>query len=423
MRPGGTHQAVRDCYNASGRPQDPLGNHPWVWREIPPDHPVLSQRPQVLRWSDPGDALGVIAERYGPPDRYCVLGANVAAPSGWATIPLSAQYRAVREGAGVFPCGGMCYLAFSGPDAVRVLDLLTPRRLDHLEVGQAKFVVFTTPGGTVDTEAVVLRTGYESFIVSIGGDTQPPRWLPDARSDYLEVSVAETPHSSFNIKGPAREEAMLTLVSPACANQVRALGPFRGALVTTAWGQAAWVVRTVIGIEMWAEADVVHEAWTQMVVRPDVFTPCGWDLLATYRMECTAFLFYLCPLDIHQGTHLFDVGLGHVVSGDKKGDYVGRAGLEAHIPTPDRMWAAGLVATQGDAPRRKVGEKVLLPGMSSVGYVTSAGRSPQIGRETCFAHLPQRCRPGSRIRVTDGSVWEVTELPILTPGRLSGAPG
>jgi len=376
-----------------------------------------------LRRSDPGDAIGVIAERYGPPDRYCVLGANVAAPSGWAAIPLSAQYRAVREGAGVFPCGGMCYLSFCGPDAVRVLDLLTPRRLDHLEVGHARFVIFTTPGGAVDTEGVVLRTGYESFLVSIGGDAQPPRWLPDACSDYREVGVAETSYSSFNIKGPAREEAMLTLVSPTCANQVRALGPFRGAVVTTAWGQSAWVVRTIIGIELWAEGDVVHEAWTRIVARPETFTPCGWDLLATYRMECTAFPFYMCPLDIHQGTHLFDVGLGRVVSGDKEVDYVGRAGLDAHVLTPDRMWAAGLVATQGYAPRRKVGEKVVLPGASGNGYVTSAGSSPQIGREVCFAHLPRRYGPGSRVRVTDGSVWEVTELPILTSRRPSGARG
>jgi aminomethyltransferase len=344
----------------------------------------------------------------------------VAAPSGWATLSLSAQYRAVREAAGVFPCGGMYYLSLCGPDAVRVLDLLTPRRVDRLKVGHASFVVFTTPGGTVDTEGVALRTGDESFLVSIGGDAQPPRWLPDACSDDLEVGVAETSYSSFNIKGPAREEAMIALVSPTCANQVRALGPFRSAAIVTAWGQPAWVVRTIIGIELWGEADVVHEAWTRMVARPEIFTPCGWDLLATYRLECTAFPFYLCPLDIHRGTNLLDVGLGHVVSGDKSADYVGRAALEAHVLTPDRMWAAGLVATQDHTPRRKVGEKVMLLGTSVTGYITSAGSSPQIGREVCFAHLPRWCGPGSQVRFADGSVWGVTELPILKSRRPIG---
>lgn len=374
----------------------------------------------MLRRCDAGDAISVIAERYGPPDRYCVLGANVAAPSGWATIPLSAQYRAAREGAGVFLCGGMCYLSVRGPDAARVLDLLTPRRLDDLGVGHARYAVFTTPDGAVDTEGVILRTDDESYLVTLGGDARPPRWLPDACSAYSGVTVAGSSYSSVNIKGAARDEAMLTLISPAFADQVRALGPFRGAPVRTSWGQPAWVVQTILAIELWAEADVVREAWTRIVAMPETFTPCGWDLLAMYRMEYTVLPFYLCPLDIHQGTHLLDVGLGRLVSGDKKADYVGRAGLQARVLSADRMWAAGLVATRDDAPRRAVGEKVVLPGTSCLGYVTSAGRLPQISREACFAHLPRSCGPGSLVQVTDGSVWEVTKLPILTSWRRAG---
>jgi hypothetical protein len=52
----------------------------------------------------------------------------------------------------------------------------------------------------------------------------------------------------------------------------------------------------VIGIELWADSEAIHMAWQSMVDDPDRYTPCGWDLLATYRMECREFPFYLCPL-------------------------------------------------------------------------------------------------------------------------------
>jgi hypothetical protein len=85
--------------------------------------------------------------------------------------------------------------------ACDVLNLLTPRRIDLLEVGHAAFVVFTTPEGTIDTEGVVVRDGEESFQVSVGGDTRPPTWLHDAIDKYPGTRAEEADLSSFNIKG------------------------------------------------------------------------------------------------------------------------------------------------------------------------------------------------------------------------------
>jgi aminomethyltransferase len=393
--------------------QIPLEADGWTWRTLPPSHPALLGHPRILRRNDPGDALGVIAEKYGEPESYCVLGGNIASVSNWKDISFEEQYDAVTQGAGAFPCGGMYYLSVSGPHASDVLNLLTPRRIDLLEVGHAAFVVFTTPEGTVDTEGVVLRDGEESFQLSVGGDTRPPTWLHDAIDRYPGTRAEEADLSSFNIKGPRRLEAMARLVSDEFASGLAGLTRFRGIRVRTRWGAEAWVVRTVIGIELWADSEAIHVAWQRMVDDPDRYTPCGWDLLATYRMECREFPFYLCPLDIHRGTYLFDVGLGHAVSRGKQTPYVGQEALRSPAQYGGRMWIAGLMATGPDAPRRHVGERVLTDASEAHGYVTSAGYSPREKRELCFAHLPVDVGPDSMVCFEDGTTWRVLRLPML----------
>ncbi|MGY5060715.1 hypothetical protein ACWDFR_42780 [Streptomyces sp. 900105755] len=394
--------------------QQPFPPDEWTWRTLPPDHPALAGSPGALRKSDPGNALAIVAEAYGKPTSYCVLGGNVASVSNWEGISFDQQYAASTHGAGVYPCGGMYYLSVEGPGAADVLDLLTPRDIGALDIGQAAFAIFTTPEGTVDTEGIVLRTGPVSFQVSIGGSARPPDWLYDAVALHPGARTAEAALSSFNIKGAQRTRAMARLVSEPFADGLARLPRFRAIPVRTRWGDDAWVVRTVIGIEMWAAPHTVETAWQTMVAAPDLYTPCGWDVLATYRLECSQFAFYLCPLDIHRGIPLADAGLSHVVSREKTTPYVGRRALTDRTAKTDtaRMWVCGLTARDRAAPRRRIGERVLASGSAqAIGYVTTAGHSPLAGRELCFAHLPATVLPGDEVAFEDGTAWLVSGLP------------
>jgi aminomethyltransferase len=410
--------------------RSPLVTDEWAWRTLRPDHPALLGRPNVLRRNDPGDAFRVIADKYGQPNSYCVLGGNVASVSNWEGITFTEQYQAVTRGAGVFPCGGMYYLSVVGPHAADVLNLLTPKRIDSLEIGQAAFAIFTTPEGTVDTEGVVLRDGEQSFQVSVGGDACPPTWLHDAIDAYPDTRAQETNLSSFNIKGPDRMAAMAELLRDEYVPGLATLRAFRGMPVRTRLGGDAWVVRTVIGVELWAADEVIHQTWRAMVADPGRYTPCGWDLLATFRLECREFTFYLCPLDIHRGTYLFDVGLGHMVSRRKAGPYVGAEALANPARWGGRMWIGGLTAHSPEAPERQIGEHIFHAGSDQPGgYVTSAGSSPREGRQLCFAHLAFGIRPGETVRFADGTTWRVLTLPMasavpasLTPGRRPDGP-
>jgi aminomethyltransferase len=394
----------------SGGPRNPLDRAGIAWHVCDPrDYPPsFGDRP--IRYADPGGVLQTIADHCGPPTGICVLADNVAGIWGWTDVSFSDQYRAMTRGAGAFPCGGMYYMQISGPGAARLLDMLTPRDVSQLAVGRATFVIFTTPSGTVDTEAVALRTGADEYLLSVGGSARPPTWLASATALMPETVVSEAELTSFNLKGPRQVAAMAHLVRPDDRPLVERLSPFGVCAVHTTFDGPAWIVRTSIGTEMWAAPEVISAVWGHMLARRDLFTPCGWDALATFRVECAAMVFGLCPLDLHDETTLSEVGQEPMVNADKTSDYVGRSSLLEPGPPP-RLWLAGIEPVEDRDQPPRVGS-TLSNGDRVIGFVTTGAYSPSRGRALGFAHLRPDCHAGRTVRLDDGSAWTARPLPF-----------
>jgi aminomethyltransferase len=392
-------------------PQNPLAQPGIVWHVT--DKVTLPVGPAgyPVRYADPGGAFELIADRHGDPTGLCILGDNVAGVAGWTGLSFADQYRAMTTGAGVFPCGSMRYLRVSGPGAGELLDMLTPRDLSRLGTGRAAFVIFTTPWGTVDTEAIVLRTRPQEYLVSVGGSTRVPTWMCEAHALRPNASVSDTELTTFNIKGPEQASAMRELVHPDDRALVAAVTPFRVAAVRTRTGHRAWITRTTVGMEMWAEPEAIAGTWRYMLNRSDQFTPCGWDALATFRVECSSMVFGLCPLDMHSETTLPEVGQGHMVHADKASDYVGRPALLAPQQTL-RLWLAGVKAADPGTASAQVGDAVHDDDGNVVGYITTAAFSPSREQPLGFAHLAPGCRVGRDVYLNDGSRWTVCTLPF-----------
>jgi aminomethyltransferase len=373
--------------------------------ELPP-----AAGPYPIRYSDPGGILGMICDAVGPATGICILGDNVAGVASWQQVPFAAQYRAITQGAGVFACGTMYYLRLRGPDAVLVLDVLTPKDMTRLAVGRATFALFTTPEGTVDTEAVVLRIANDEYLLSIGGSTREPKWLREAVCAYPGVSVSEADVISFNIKGPGRLTAMRQLVRPDDRPALDRLRPFDACPARTPAGRLVWILRTLIGMEMWADTGAMRETYTKMLGRPDIFALCGWDMVNTFRVECEAMVFGLCPLDLHEGTTLWEVGQAHGIDPRKERDYVGKFALKRSRLTR-RLWLCGLEASAPHCRIPAVGDRIVDADGAFAGYITTAAFSPKHRRSLAFAHLNPRYRPEQPLLV-HGEEWTVRRLPF-----------
>lgn len=363
-----------------------------------------------LRRVDPGGILHATDVLLGGVTKWTVLGDNVIGAWGWREVDLDQQYRAVTHGAGAFIASAMCYLEVSGSDAGALLDALSPRRVSDLPLGSARFVLFTTPAGTVDEEAVVVRTGPEEFLLSCGGGKEPG-WLRRTAEFFTEVRILPSEVFSFNIKGPKRLQAVQSLVDDADRRVIADLRNFQSCQVRTLVGGQARVLRSVIGYEVWTSAEVLAAMWRQLVTERPEITPCGWELLTIYRMECRDITFGLFPVDVHIGTTLFEIGAGWMVPDDHDGrDYIGREGLLKSRGS-QRLWLAGLHAADTKSGCPLVGDEVLDDSGGFLGYVTSAAPSPREGRVLAFAHLAPDCQPGAVVHAA-GSRWQVSTIPF-----------
>jgi aminomethyltransferase len=390
--------------------RNPLCQDTTVWRVVPTasltngcDHPFSRTR-------DSTGILDDIAQAVWPPTAMCVLGDNVIGVASWEQIPLAEQYHAITAGAGAFVASNMHDLRINGPDAAAVLNMLTPRNVFRLPLGRAMFILFTTPAGTADEEAIVLRTGDQEYLVSCGGG-KPPSWLPDALKAYPQATVEHSDIVSFNIKGPKKIEAMQALVRTNDRERVSSLRPFQSCRIQTPDGDLVWVLRTVVGIEMWGDAPVIRRAWHRILKHSDIITPCAWDLLNVYRMECSLMVFALFPLDVHMGTTLWETGYGWMIEKGEEEFFVGQSALK-QSKGKERLWLGGLMAHGSATVAPPVGSEIYNRKGEFAGYVTSAAFSIEHGRALAFAHLKMEHKPGDTVALNGYQEWTVCSLPF-----------
>ena len=390
--------------------RNPLCHENKVWRVIPADSLVNGHKHTFSRPTDVTGILDDIAGKVGPPAAMCVLGSNVIGATDWGQIPFATQYQAVTAGAAAFVASNMLYLRVNGPDAAAVLNMLTPRDVRKLAQGCAMFVLFTTPDGTVDEEAIVLRTSHEEFLVSCGGG-KAPSCLSDALKAWPRANVEHSDFVSFNLKGPKRMAAMQALIRPDHRPQVASLSPFHACQVQTLDGESVWVSRTVVGIEMWGRMSVIRKVWDDILNKPELITLCGWNLLNVYRMECNLMVFAVYPLDVHGGTTIWEAGYGWMVEKGEEEFFIGQAALQKS-KGKERLWLAGLSAHDPVQDILPVGAEIYNQRHEIAGYVTSAAYSIKHERALAFTHLAKTCRPGDTLTDIDGQDWIVRSLPF-----------
>jgi aminomethyltransferase len=330
----------------------------------------------------------VIINAIGMPTSVCVLAGTIMGSSSWESVSIERQHRAIHESAGVFEASSMTYLSIKGPDSVNILNKLTPRNIYQLKPGQAKFIIFTTTIGAVDDDAMILRISDDEFLLSCGGSKLPQQalsYLPQVLHEFPNAIISSPDMVSFNIKGPARIAAMLHLVQDTDKHKVVSLSDFEFCQVKTLNGNNVWILKTKIGIEMWANVNTLSWAWAYMLNHPEIYTPCGWDVLHSYRMDCEEILLTVYPFDIHDATTLWEIDCGWMTY-EKDSDYIGKKAL-AHGKDKKILELKKIKASSQSSQAAKVGSILNKNNGDFAGYITSSAFSIKAERALAFAHL------------------------------------
>ncbi len=99
----------------------------------------------------------------------------------------------------------------TGPDAYKFTQLLTPRDLSKLSVGQCKYVLIVNNDGGILNDPVLLRLGENHFWLSLA-DSDVLLWAQGvAVNSGLDVKISEPDVSPLQLQGPTSQEIMAKL--------------------------------------------------------------------------------------------------------------------------------------------------------------------------------------------------------------------
>ena len=99
----------------------------------------------------------------------------------------------------------------TGPDAFKFTQLLTPRDLSNVAIGQCKYVLITNNNGGILNDPVLLRLAENHFWLSLA-DSDVLLWAQGvAVNSGMNVNITEPDVSPLQLQGPTSKDIMIKL--------------------------------------------------------------------------------------------------------------------------------------------------------------------------------------------------------------------
>ena len=303
-----------------------------------------------------------------------------------------AEYWACRQRAAIMDLSPLRKYEVTGSDAEALLQLGVTRNIRKLAVGQVVYTAMCAEHGGMLDDGTVFRLGENNFRWIGGTDASglALRELAEARGLNAWVRDSTAQLCNVAVQGPRSREILSEVIWTAPTQPtIEELGWFRFAVgrIGDFHGPAVVVSRTgysgELGYEVFChprDANAVFDAiWAAGEGRG--MLPLGLAALDWLRIEAGL---VFAGSEFSDRTDPFEAGIGFTVAlKSKEDDFVGRAALEARKAHPQRCLvglqvAGGVVPAGGDCVR---------VGRVQVGEVTSAVRSPILGRVIALARI------------------------------------
>ena len=291
---------------------------------------------------------------------------------------------ACRTGAALFDVSHLGTVRVQGPGAHRALQWALTNDLDRAGMGAAQYSHLLDPSdASVLDDVIVWWIGPNRFDVmpNASNTDRVVRALQEG-SDGREVADATSTRAVIAVQGPEAR----TRLAAAGGDDIALVGRFK--VAASRFGEIPVTVAGTgytgeDGVEMAVGLDDAAEVWQRLVDAG--VSPAGLGARDTLRLEAG---FPLHGHELGPGITPLQAGLGWVVRWDK-GDFRGRAALEAERESGPHRRLRGLLAGKGRPPRDGC---TVRRGVDEVGVVTSGNFSPVLGKGIALAFLvPDAC--------------------------------
>ena len=270
----------------------------------------------------------------------------------------------------------------TGPDAFQFIQLLTPRDLSKLSIGQCKYVLITNEQGGILNDPVLLRLGENHFWLSLS-DSDILLWAQGvAVNSGLNVSIDEPDVSPLQLQGPKSREIMVKLFGENIRDlkyywlKELELDGIPLVVSRTGWS-------TELGYELFLRDGTQGDRlWEMIMTAGNEYGLQPGHTSSIRRIE-GGMLSYHADADIH--TNPFEVGLERLVSLDSEINFIGKKALTEIYKNGVKRQQIGM-EIEGDSLKgpNTVFWQVFFDN-KIVGKVTSAVFSPRLNRNIALA--------------------------------------
>ena len=305
-----------------------------------------------------------------------------------------------------------------GPDAARFVQMMTPRDLSTMQVGQCKYVILTNQYGGVLNDPILLRVAEDRYWFSLA-DSDVLFWAQGlaAHGNY-DVEISEPDVSPLQLQGPKSKDIMTALFGSMIDDlkyywfKPTKLGDIDLIVSRTGWsselGYEIFLLNTAQGNDLYEQIMAVGEA---MGLKP--------GHTSTIRRIEGGMLSYHADMDVK--TNPFELGMDRLINLDKEFDFVGKAALTKVASEGVKRKQVGMVIESAPMTGPNTRFWPVMKDGQMVGKVTSAVFSPRLKQNIALAMVAiDHTAVGTKFTVDTGAGHapaSLVEKPFYDPKK------
>lgn len=306
----------------------------------------------------------------------------------------------------------------TGPDAAKFAQMLTPRDLSTMAVGQCKYVLITNADGGILNDPIMLRLEENKFWISLA-DSDVLFWAQGvAVNAGLDVKIHEPDASPLQLQGPRSMDIMKSLFGDDIETMkyywLRHLELDGMKLVVSRTGWSS-----ELGYEIYLQdGSRGTELWDKIMAAGEPFGLKPGHTSSIRRIE-GGMLSYHADMDISNNP--YELGMDRLVALDTGHDFVGKEALKAIKAKGVQQKQVGIIMDGAPLNGPNTTFWPVLQDGKQVGKVTSAVYSPRLKQNIALVMMAiEAAEIGTKVTVmssTGERQAEVVEKPFYDPKK------
>ena len=306
----------------------------------------------------------------------------------------------------------------TGPDAYKFTQLLTPRDLSKLAIGQCKYVLITNNDGGILNDPVLLRLAENHFWLSLA-DSDVLLWAQGvAVNSGLNVQIKEPDVSPLQLQGPTSGEIMVKLFGEDIKSlKYYWLKEYNLDGIPLIISRTGW--SSELGYEIYLrDGSKGNELYEKIMAAGEEYGIKPGHTSSIRRIE-GGMLSYHADADID--TNPFELGLDRLVSLDSDIDFVGKRALKKIKQDGIKRKQVGLEIDCKPLTGPNTTFWPVEKNNKKIGKITSAVYSPRLKKNIALAMIEiEQSETGTKLEViTNEGKYNsvVVEKPFYDPKK------